>query len=343
MMRTMSSIGHSEERCPPEWTPAGSLQAVGISNLDEQLYRALLHNPRATLSHITAATGTSPVLARRGLDRLETMGLVSRQGQPARFVPAAPDMAVEALILRRQEELERCRIAAATLLAEYQQAGQSAAGLVEVIVGRESTFQRYRQLLTTARGEVLMFDKPPYIGPAENPLEVDVLSRGVTWKAVYAPQALEIPERMAQLRIWQEAGEQARVCANVPLKLVMVDRALALLPLIADSETHSEEHTAILVHPCSLLTTLGMLFDMLWEQSLPLRWTGPTAVSETGLDETDHAMLQLLTAGFKDQAIARNLDLSLRTVRRRLSNLMAAHGLTSRFQLGQLAVQRDWV
>jgi len=48
-------------------------------------------------------------------------------------------------------------------------------------------------------------------------------------------------------------------------------------------------------------------------------------------------------AGFKDQAIARNLDVSLRTVRRRLSNLMAAHGLTSRFQLGQLAVQRGWV
>jgi predicted transcriptional regulator len=341
MMRTMSSIGHSEERRPAASTPAGSLQAVGISDLDEQLYRALVHNPRATLAHITEATGTSPVLARRGLDRLETMGLVSRQGQPARFVPAAPDMAVEALILRRQEELERCRIAAATLLAEYQQAGQSAAGLVEVIVGREATFQRYRQLLTAARDEVLMFDKPPYIGPAENPLEIDVLSRGVIWKAVYAPQALEIPERMAQLRIWQEAGEQARVCANVPLKLVMVDRALALLPLIA--ETQSEEHTAILVHPCSLLTTLGMLFDMLWEQSLPLRWTGPSAASEVGLDETDHAMLQLLTAGFKDQAIARHLDLSLRTVRRRLSNLIAAHGLTSRFQLGQLAVQRGWV
>jgi DNA-binding NarL/FixJ family response regulator len=61
------------------------------------------------------------------------------------------------------------------------------------------------------------------------------------------------------------------------------------------------------------------------------------------LDEIDHTVLQLLTAGFKDQAIARNLEVSLRTVRRRLSNLMAAHGLTSRFQLGQLAVQRGWV
>jgi DNA-binding Lrp family transcriptional regulator len=339
----MSLIGHPEVPPDPDPATAGSLRAVGISELDEQLYRALLHNPGAPLSQLTAATGTSPVLARRGLDRLETMGLVSRQGQPSRFVPAAPDMAVEALILSRQEELERCRMAAAALLAEYREAGQSAGELVEVIIGREATFQRYRQLLTTARGEVLMFDKPPYIGPAENPLEVGVLSRGVTWKAVYAPEALEIPERMAQLRVWQEAGEQARVCGHVPLKLVMVDRALALLPLTADSQAETEEHTAILVHPCSLLTTLGMLFDMLWQQSLPLRWTGPLTSSDTGLDDIDRTVLQLLTAGFKDQAIARNLDVSLRTVRRRLSNLMAAHGLTSRFQLGQLAVQRGWV
>jgi DNA-binding Lrp family transcriptional regulator len=327
----------------PDSARGGSLQAVGISDLDEQLYRALLRNPRATLSQLTAAVDTSPVLARRGLDRLETMGLVSRQGQPARFVPAAPDMAVEALILGRQEELERCRIAAAALLGEYREAGRSAVELVEVIIGREATFQRYRQLLTTARDEVLMFDKPPYIGPAENPLEVGVLSRGVTWKAVYAPEALELPERMAQLRIWQEAGEQARVCAHVPLKLVMVDRALALLPLTADGETETEEHTAILVHPCSLLTTLGMLFDMLWEQSHPLRWTGLLTAPDTGLDEIDRMVLQMLTAGFKDQTIARNLDVSLRTVRRRLSGLMVAHGLTSRFQLGQLAVQRGWV
>lgn len=337
----MSSIGHSDAGPLPDIDVTGGLRAVGVSDHDEQLYRALLHCPRATLSQLAAVTDTSHVLVRRGLDRLEVMGLVSRQGQPARFVAAAPDMAVEALILRRQEELERCRMTAAALLAEYREAEQPLGGLVEIIVGREATFQRYRQLLTTARREVLMFDKPPYIGPPENPLEVDVLSRGVSWKAVYAPEALEVPERLAQLRIWQQAGEQARVCAHLPLKLVMVDRALALLPLTANTER--DEHTAILVHPCSLLTTLGMLFDMLWEQSLPLHWAGPLTASDTGLDEIDRTLLQLLTAGFKDQAIARHLDVSMRTVRRRLANLMASHGLTSRFQLGQLAVQRGWV
>jgi len=103
-----------------------------------------------------------------------------------------------------------------------------------------------------------MFDKPPYIGPMDNPLELDALRRGVAWKAVYAPEAVEPSERLAQLRDWQEAGEQARVCAHLPLKLLMVDRAIALLPITADNVSNAEGHTTIIVHPCSLLTALGM-------------------------------------------------------------------------------------
>jgi sugar-specific transcriptional regulator TrmB len=317
----------------------GGLEAIGLGDVEERLYRALLRHPRATLTKLMAVTGAGSTLARRGLSHLETMGLVSRQGRPARFVPAAPDMAVDALILRRQEELERCRITAATLLDEYREAGQPANGLVEVIVGREATLHRYRQLLSAAKREVLMFDKPPYVDGTENPLELEALRRGVMWKAVYAPEAVALPERLAQLRVWQDAGEQARVCAQLPLKLVMVDRAVALLPITADNGGNAgkddEGHTTILVHPCSLLTTLGMLFDMLWEQSLPLHGAQQVARSGDRPDEIDHTVLQLLTAGFKDEAIARHLDVNVRTIRRRLSNLMAAEGLTSRFQLGQ--------
>jgi DNA-binding NarL/FixJ family response regulator len=51
----------------------------------------------------------------------------------------------------------------------------------------------------------------------------------------------------------------------------------------------------------------------------------------------------LLTAGVKDQAIARQLGVSLRTIRRRLANLMREAGAVSRFQLGMLAGRRGWV
>jgi hypothetical protein len=54
-------------------------------------------------------------------------------------------------------------------------------------------------------------------------------------------------------------------------------------------------------------------------------------------------LLQMLTAGLKDQAIARQLDVSLRTARRRLAQLMTATGATSRFLLALAAVRRGWL
>jgi DNA-binding Lrp family transcriptional regulator len=323
------------------------LQAVGISGTGERLYRALLRDPQAAVAQLASVTGISLGQARRGLADLESAGLVSRRtGRPLRFIPTPPDTAIDALILRRREELGRCRLYAAQLLSEFRSAAQLGAGaeLIEVISGPEAIDQRFVQMMSTAREEIMMFDRPPYIGSPDNPLELDTLRRKVTWRAIYAPEGLSLPGRLGQLRTWQEAGEQARVHPRVPLKLVVADRVLALLPLTSDGR--GADHTAIIVRPCSLLTALGMLFDTLWAQSLPVG-RGPAPDGGTPLEAqpmqlADTDLVRLLTAGFKDEAIARQLGVSLRTVRRRIGQLMKDNGATSRFQLGLLAARRGW-
>lgn len=45
----------------------------------------------------------------------------------------------------------------------------------------------------------------------------------------------------------------------------------------------------------------------------------------------------------KDEAIARHLGVSLRTLRRRVSDLQERLGAASRIQLGVRAAQRGWV
>ena len=45
----------------------------------------------------------------------------------------------------------------------------------------------------------------------------------------------------------------------------------------------------------------------------------------------------------KDEQIARELGLSLRTVRRRVAEVLDELGATSRFQAGVEAVRRGWV
>ncbi|HEX7308187.1 LuxR C-terminal-related transcriptional regulator [Lentzea sp.] len=57
---------------------------------------------------------------------------------------------------------------------------------------------------------------------------------------------------------------------------------------------------------------------------------------------TQH-LLQLMRTGATDRAIARELDVSLRTLNRRIARLQSLLGVQSRFQLGVLAAELDWL
>lgn len=61
------------------------------------------------------------------------------------------------------------------------------------------------------------------------------------------------------------------------------------------------------------------------------------------LSEADRALLHLLHAGLKDETIARQLGLSERTLRRRITDLTTRLGATSRFQAGAQVVRRGWL
>ncbi|MER7250953.1 helix-turn-helix domain-containing protein [Kribbella sp. NPDC000426] len=316
----------------------GKLSAVGVAALDEQLYRLLLTAPGSTLAELTSGTGIGAARARQAIARLVRSGLVSRRpGVPARFLPAPPDVAVGSLIAHRQDELERARLAAESLLVDFHQGAryEHTSQVVELISGQATISQRVAQLMSGAEHEVVLFDKPPYVGAQDNPDEINALARGVRWRAIYSTESLTEPGQLATMTAFRDAGEQARLSPVVPTKMVIVDSRLALLPLGVDGADVAE--TAVLVHPSSLLSLLVTHFDGMWERSIPfdqhLNGGQPPAKSE-------QRVLQLLSAGLKDEAIARQLGISLRTTRRWIAHLMADRGVTTRFQLG-LVVARE--
>jgi DNA-binding NarL/FixJ family response regulator len=99
--------------------------------------------------------------------------------------------------------------------------------------------------------------------------------------------------------------------------------------------------TAIVVHQSRLCDALIELFEATWAQGTPIFATA--ARQSGGLDPVDSALLSLLNAGLKDEAAARQLELSERTVRRRVADLVERLGATSRFQAGAQAVRRGWI
>ncbi|SEG97953.1 regulatory protein, luxR family [Nonomuraea solani] len=323
-------------------THDNALSAVGIDAEDEQIYRDLLRRPRATLPELAEHTGRTTVALRRAFSRLEALGLVSRMaGRPIRFVPIRPDVAVAALISRREEGLAQARLASVALLAETPRTEhQSPEELVEVVQGQAAVVQRFTQLQQTATEELLVLDRPPYAqDPSQqNVDEIERLDQGVLVRGIYDVTALEIP---GKLRLAQEAaaaGEQARVSPEVPMKLAIADRKWAILPLGTDASAHAD--SAVIVHSSTLLDALVTLFEVLWRSSLPLPARSADGVSDGGLPDPE--LFTLLAAGLKDESVARQLGVSLRTVHRRVSEVMDLLGARTRFQAGLLAARRGW-
>lgn len=291
---------------------------------EETAYRALLRDGPATLAELASRTGTSAGALRRMLPRLEGLGLVTRlAGRPLRLLATPPHVAVDALVASRQEEIVHSRAAIGPLAAEA--APRHPEELLEVVSGRAAVARRYLRLQAEAKEELLVLVHPPFaLDDAETSAEQgQAMSRGIRVRGIYGPRAFEDAGTLDYARLAIAAGEEARL-GSVPIKLAIADRSTAMLPLT--SEHAAVVDSSLVIHPSALLDALVSLFDALWQSSVPLPGAAP---------EDD--VLPLLAAGLTDEAIARRLGVSPRTVQRRVHELTERLGARTRFQAGFLA------
>ena len=321
-------------------------RALGLTDTEEKVHQALLDSPSASLTTLALSTGVPEPEVLQALISLEEHGLVSRStDDPPTFLPAPPDVAVEALILRQQRALELARLHANRLATTYRDnlnAGRSH-NIVEVVQGRQAIAQRFAQLQRGAREEMQVLDKPPYVVPHDqNRSAVTALiEAGVRYRAIFERATLTSPGGLDQAVL--AAGQEARVTREVPLKLAIADRHVALVPI---SLGGPRRETAALVHSSPLLTALVALFELLWSHAAPLQTTRRHRASRADddqLSEEDRQMLRLMLAGLQDQAIARHLGITTRTVTRRVNRLMLLTHAETRFQLAWHAVRRGWL
>ena len=312
------------------------LEAIGVRPDDEAVYREVLSRSEAEIGELAAALGRDGAEVGRSLTALEELGLVHRlPGRPVRLRAARPDVAVDALVNRRREELARTQLAARNLLAEMPaEERHRPEDIVEVLVGRPAIAARFDQLLGTTRQELMVLDRPPYVSdPGHSDSAVlRLLSSDVTVRGIYAPEALDLPGALEDLEAAYRAGEQSRVHASLPMKLAIGDGELAILPIDVDTVD-----AAVCVRPSSLLNALVRLFELLWAQATPI-----VAPAHEGRFN-DRQLAALLASGAKDDVVARRLGTSTRTLSRRIGELMDHLHVRTRFQAGVQAVRLGWL
>ncbi|MFB7865982.1 transcriptional regulator TrmB [Streptomyces sp. NPDC056069] len=325
------------------------LDALGLEPDDERVYRTLVGRPQSTVDLLSDLLVLSHAHVDRALSRLVAWGLATRAAD-ARFTAAPPAMALGALISQRRDGLRTAEQALVTLAEEHRAAmtGSSITDLIEVVTGVDAIRHRFLQVQQAARTQVRSFITAPFVAlpPDENTAEPMALDRGVLFRAVLDRAVLAEPGIVHDAVDSLRNGVQLRVADQLPMKLVLADSDLGLVPLAV---TPAGEPGAVLLHRSGLLDALDALFETVWRTAHPLRLSESGDESEATVEahpqhptELDRKILALLLAGLTDLTAATQLGLSPRTLHRRLRHLMDMAGVRTRMQLGAHAVRSGW-
>jgi len=263
-----------------------------------------------------------------------------------RLVPVEPIRAVDNAILTKQRQILDQYQGLLRLRDEmqaFQQVFREAAlpsedlgDLVRVVTDRDEIGALSVELCLSAQHDVAsletgFFTRPPDPRSARVP-PAEVVERGVGFRNIYARIALEVPGAAEMIRKSQEAGWQCRVYPHLPMKLVLVDERAALLPL---GPTGMEG--ALLLRAPVIISALRAYFELLWSRAVSV--DGNPVKVPPELDQ----VLRLVLTGMTDGAIARNMGISERTVRRHVQALLEALGANNRVTLAVAAVREGWV
>ncbi|NSC21379.1 helix-turn-helix transcriptional regulator [Streptomyces albus subsp. chlorinus] len=332
------------------------LEALDLDPVQQQVYEALVDGA-VTVAELRAAAGLSAGRVRAALASLEKLNLVGRfsadRGEE-RYLPVAPEIAFESLLLAREEEIHRTRRHIQHLAARFRAnaVGRDPLDLVEIVTGRAAVIRQVDQLQRSARSQIRGIDRPPYANSDPDrldpktgmmPVQAQMLRRGVGYRVIYDTEGLAASHRFeGDIGAAAQLGEDARVMADTPTKMLIADDRIALIPLRAAPH---ELASSVVVHPSGLLEVLCEFFEVLWGRALPISdyLAGRRPGAPDGPSPEEARLLALLTTGMTDQVMARQLGISYRTFQRRLHGLMERLGATTRFQLGMRAASLGWV
>jgi DNA-binding CsgD family transcriptional regulator len=305
-----------------------------------RVYRALTRLGRSEPAALAAATGMSTSDLTEVLGELADLDAVVRVG--GAWAARSPARVMSEL-LRTEEDRRAALWRAGAELDELYRHTRQASGRAEVepVTDLAELFALTERVQAHATTRVRWLDRPPYRSTparfaAQESLQTRRMAAGVAYKVLYHRAVYDDTELFASMTRMIEHGEDARVLADHPVKLLIGDDRTALL--IPEPERVGAEGSLV-VHASGLLAAFSGLFDTLWTLGVPVSAAAPAVQ----LSEKDRTIITLMAAGLTDEAIARRLGLSRRTVVRRIAVLLDRLGATTRFQAGVQAAHRGWL
>lgn len=303
-----------------------------------RVYRALILHGRCRPDQLAHQVDRPPEAVALALAELAADDVVIKVDDL--WEAQSPGLVTAELLREEEARRERLWAAGAELDRIYHVARRDVRGAhdLQTVADPQALIALTTQLQERATDEIRWLDRPPYRSrPADFEAQEEVQSRrmaaGLRYRTLYHQAVYDDQALFGSMTRMVALGEDARVLSDLPVKLTIGDDHTALLVPDPDSAG------ALVVHAPALLTALIGVFETLWTFGVPLT-SGEASLS---LSEEDRTIISLMAAGVTDDSIGRRLDLSRRTVVRRITALMHRLGATTRFQAGVQAAHRGWL
>lgn len=325
------------------------LTHLGLDPKAERVYLAALERPSWTIAELCDRLGLDQPSVRSAIGHLTELGLIARDGQPEVVRPLNPRLSLPALVAEREADLARVnrdlehgRVAAAEIAGEFARRHPAPLGdgNGDWAASPAAAQRTIEGLIRSATGEVLVCTpvstavSDPIAGLRE--LGAGQLVSPVRYRVLAPDAARTHPVLSRRLQQLHRNGAQVRTASTVPMCAMIVDTATVALPT-----DRSRRGAVNILELASVVGALAELFERIWHAATPLRES--TSLGDvSGLTVREREVLSLLADGGTDASAAAQLGVSVRTVRRMMSEMMARLGAQSRFQAGLKAGERGW-
>lgn len=243
-----------------------------------------------------------------------------------------------------EREVEQLRVLATALVGEFEaDRERRAVTVLEHLTDPPEIVARLEELYADDQRELRIFvtnRQPPEALEAARESDLSLLRRGIRVRLLCLESLVNDRAHLEYLLWFTEQGAEIRLCPTLPLRMILQDERVAVVA------AHGEDPSqgAVILRGHGILRALGALFERYWDVATPYAGADPVRPQgDEALTPVQLEILRLMAAGAKDGAVARQLGVSVRTVRRITAELAARLEVDSRFAFGVEAVRRGWL
>lgn len=326
------------------------LEPLGVDEATFAVYHALLSHPDSTPEQIASLLEKPSADVRAMMDKLRRLELlVPTWTNPDGEHAVHPRVGLTGLAERRRTEinkmlgeLKEAEASAEVIAEQYNELLTSrTSGDVEVLKGRANASRRIEELALRTRESFWGFVPAHFdesMPASDKSPDTELLRRGIKMRTIYLQSMTESKQALGYAETIHRLGGEVRVTPTLPMRLLLLDEELAIMPMDPDSPT-----AGAVIHRTPAVVSVALaLFDSYWSRATEM-FDADDRDDETPLTPHEAEVLRLLAGGAKDEQVARLLGISLRTARRITANLSERLDAASRFELGVAAAKRGWV